>query len=245
MGNRTAVSRIADPGRFCCRSDQSEPGASACREKPTGIAEGISGPPGQSNPEALGPHDRSLHTGDLQILFAVDLFNEGLDIPSIDTVLQLRPTESATPSAIAFLQQHRPAAPPLTLRPALPRPARRQPPSAAGAAAIPRCRRRDRPRQRSGPLARGARHGTGRLPRHRRHELQRPAARAGLAPGSCPSRSRRLLRSSRGTSHARDRQSMACSTRTTPIACAGSRPSWRPPPHRIPPAWASANGASG
>ena len=40
---------------------------------------------------------RRLQTGDLQILFAVDLFNEGLDIPSIDTVLLLRPTESATP----------------------------------------------------------------------------------------------------------------------------------------------------
>ena len=44
---------------------------------------------------------RRLHTGELQILFAVDLFNEGLDIPSIDTVLLLRPTESA----VVFLQQ--------------------------------------------------------------------------------------------------------------------------------------------
>jgi superfamily II DNA or RNA helicase len=40
---------------------------------------------------------RRLQSGDLQILFAVDLFNEGLDIPAIDTVLLLRPTESATP----------------------------------------------------------------------------------------------------------------------------------------------------
>lgn len=37
----------------------------------------------------------------LNILFAADLFNEGLDIPDIDTVLMLRPTESAT----VFLQQ--------------------------------------------------------------------------------------------------------------------------------------------
>ncbi|WP_411876485.1 DUF3427 domain-containing protein [Vulcanococcus limneticus] len=44
---------------------------------------------------------RRLHTGELQALFAVDLFNEGLDIPSIDTVLLLRPTESA----VVFLQQ--------------------------------------------------------------------------------------------------------------------------------------------
>ena len=44
---------------------------------------------------------RRLQSGDLQILFAVDLFNEGLDIPAIDTVLLLRPTESA----VVFLQQ--------------------------------------------------------------------------------------------------------------------------------------------
>ena len=34
-------------------------------------------------------------------LFAADLFNEGLDLPDVDTVLFLRPTESAT----VFLQQ--------------------------------------------------------------------------------------------------------------------------------------------
>lgn len=37
----------------------------------------------------------------VNVLFAVDLFNEGLDIPTVDTVLFLRPTESAT----VFLQQ--------------------------------------------------------------------------------------------------------------------------------------------
>ena len=37
----------------------------------------------------------------VNILFAADLFNEGLDIPDADTVLFLRPTESAT----VFLQQ--------------------------------------------------------------------------------------------------------------------------------------------
>jgi len=42
-----------------------------------------------------------LEAGTLQILFAVDLFNEGLDVPSIDTVLMLRPTESP----VVFLQQ--------------------------------------------------------------------------------------------------------------------------------------------
>lgn len=38
---------------------------------------------------------------EINIIFAVDLFNEGLDIPEVDTVLFLRPTESAT----VFLQQ--------------------------------------------------------------------------------------------------------------------------------------------
>jgi superfamily II DNA or RNA helicase/HKD family nuclease len=37
----------------------------------------------------------------VNVLFAADLFNEGLDIPDVDTVLFLRPTESAT----VFLQQ--------------------------------------------------------------------------------------------------------------------------------------------
>ncbi len=37
----------------------------------------------------------------VNVLFAADLFNEGLDLPDVDTVLFLRPTESAT----VFLQQ--------------------------------------------------------------------------------------------------------------------------------------------
>ena len=37
----------------------------------------------------------------MNVLFAADLFNEGLDLPDVDTVLFLRPTESAT----VFLQQ--------------------------------------------------------------------------------------------------------------------------------------------
>ena len=42
-----------------------------------------------------------LKSGVLKFVFAVDLFNEGLDIPEINTVLFLRPTESLT----VFLQQ--------------------------------------------------------------------------------------------------------------------------------------------
>ena len=44
---------------------------------------------------------RRLEAGDLNILFSVDLFNEGVDLPNVDTLLFLRPTESAT----VFLQQ--------------------------------------------------------------------------------------------------------------------------------------------
>lgn len=44
---------------------------------------------------------RALTTGELCALFTVDVFNEGVDIPLVDTVLFLRPTESAT----LFLQQ--------------------------------------------------------------------------------------------------------------------------------------------
>lgn len=44
---------------------------------------------------------RKLRDGTIQCLFAVDIFNEGVDVPQVDTVLFLRPTESA----LVFLQQ--------------------------------------------------------------------------------------------------------------------------------------------
>ncbi|MCY3890506.1 MAG: DEAD/DEAH box helicase family protein [bacterium] len=42
-----------------------------------------------------------LRSGAIQVLFAVDVFNEGVDIPEIGTVLMLRPTDSP----VIFLQQ--------------------------------------------------------------------------------------------------------------------------------------------
>jgi len=42
-----------------------------------------------------------LRDGSINAVFAVDVLNEGLDVPDVDTVLMLRPTESAT----VFLQQ--------------------------------------------------------------------------------------------------------------------------------------------
>ncbi len=47
--------------------------------------------------EALSKLERA----EIDIIFSVDLFNEGVDLPSIDTVLMLRPTDSK----IIFLQQ--------------------------------------------------------------------------------------------------------------------------------------------
>lgn len=45
--------------------------------------------------------NKRLADGNINYLFVVDIFNEGIDIPSVDTVLFLRPTESLT----IFLQQ--------------------------------------------------------------------------------------------------------------------------------------------
>ncbi len=44
---------------------------------------------------------RQLRDGELDVIFSVDVFNEGVDVPEIDTVLMLRPTDSP----IVFLQQ--------------------------------------------------------------------------------------------------------------------------------------------
>ncbi len=44
---------------------------------------------------------RDLAAGRVQVVFTVDLFNEGVDVPTVDTLLLLRPTESPT----LFLQQ--------------------------------------------------------------------------------------------------------------------------------------------
>lgn len=51
----------------------------------------------------VGRHEsiEKLSKGELDIIFTVDLFNEGVDIPSVDTLLFVRPTESLT----VFTQQ--------------------------------------------------------------------------------------------------------------------------------------------
>lgn len=52
---------------------------------------------GKSRKQAL----KELKSGKLQIICAVDIFNEGVDIPQVDTILMLRPTQSP----VVFLQQ--------------------------------------------------------------------------------------------------------------------------------------------
>lgn len=53
------------------------------------------------NEERRKELNEKLAKGEINYLFVVDIFNEGVDIPSVDTVLFLRPTESLT----IFLQQ--------------------------------------------------------------------------------------------------------------------------------------------
>ncbi|MFN7579915.1 MAG: DEAD/DEAH box helicase family protein, partial [Planctomyces sp.] len=54
---------------------------------------------GGSDP--IGQSLQDLRDGRLRVLCAVDLFNEGLDLPAVDRVVMLRPTESK----VVFLQQ--------------------------------------------------------------------------------------------------------------------------------------------
>ncbi|MEU7044045.1 DUF3427 domain-containing protein [Streptomyces varsoviensis] len=56
---------------------------------------------GTSSPAERAQVLRELRDGKIQVIFSVDLFNEGLDVPDVDTLLLLRPTSSAT----VFLQQ--------------------------------------------------------------------------------------------------------------------------------------------
>ncbi|AXF58018.1 DUF3427 domain-containing protein [Salicibibacter kimchii] len=56
---------------------------------------------GGSNKETRENAKKELESGSLTFIFVADLYNEGVDIPSVNTTLFLRPTESLT----VFLQQ--------------------------------------------------------------------------------------------------------------------------------------------
>ncbi|WP_276357044.1 DUF3427 domain-containing protein [Cohnella caldifontis] len=56
---------------------------------------------GKSNDEDRQLAKMRLASGEIKLIFVVDLYNEGVDIPEVNTILFLRPTESLT----VFLQQ--------------------------------------------------------------------------------------------------------------------------------------------
>jgi superfamily II DNA or RNA helicase/HKD family nuclease len=92
----TDVGRIRALG-FCASVAHAEYMARVFRE--AGIkARAVSGQTPQAERDAA---IAALRAGEVNALFAADLFNEGLDIPEVDTALFLRPTDSAT----VFLQQ--------------------------------------------------------------------------------------------------------------------------------------------
>ncbi|MCB0963061.1 MAG: DEAD/DEAH box helicase family protein, partial [Acidimicrobiales bacterium] len=82
---------------FCVSIDHAEYMAERFKQAGIPSAAVTSRTPREDRRAAL----EALRRRDLNAVFTVDLFNEGVDVPQIDTVLFLRPTESAT----IFLQQ--------------------------------------------------------------------------------------------------------------------------------------------
>ncbi|MDA8744851.1 DEAD/DEAH box helicase family protein [Rubripirellula amarantea] len=82
---------------FCCSRRHALFARDWLRSKGASAAAVFSGEGSDSYGESL----ERLHSGELQTLCVVDMFNEGLDIPAVDRVVMLRPTESK----VVFLQQ--------------------------------------------------------------------------------------------------------------------------------------------
>lgn len=82
---------------FCCSKRHADFMAEFFREdgrRAVAVHSGESSSPRTSSLEQL-------EQGRLDVIFAVDMFNEGVDLPQVDTVMMLRPTESS----IIWLQQ--------------------------------------------------------------------------------------------------------------------------------------------
>lgn len=88
-GSRTLV--------FCCSIEHAHFARDWLRERGVRVEAVHSGPGSADRDEALA----ALAAGRLDALCTVDLFNEGVDLPAIDRVVMLRPTESR----VVFLQQ--------------------------------------------------------------------------------------------------------------------------------------------
>lgn len=96
------VKHVADPARmraigFCVGVGHAKYMARRFQEAGYAAAVVLGETPDSERQEVI----RSLRAGTLQVVFTVDVFNEGVDLPEVDTLLLLRPTESAT----IFLQQ--------------------------------------------------------------------------------------------------------------------------------------------
>lgn len=82
---------------FCVTQKHADFMRAFCTERGVKCASVHTGPTSDARTTSL----EQLANGDLEIVFCVDMFNEGVDVPSIDTVLMLRPTQSTT----VWLQQ--------------------------------------------------------------------------------------------------------------------------------------------
>ncbi|MGM9961084.1 MAG: DEAD/DEAH box helicase family protein [Allobaculum sp.] len=85
---------------FCASKKHAEDMSRVFNEHHIPAAAVYSGKPG---PYALERNEalEKLKNGELRVLFSIDMFNEGLDVPDLDMVMFLRPTESP----VVFLQQ--------------------------------------------------------------------------------------------------------------------------------------------
>ncbi len=81
---------------FCVSVAHAEYMAARSPRRPRSVALSGETPEAERN-DAL----RRLESGELRAIFSVDVLGEGVDVPSVDTVLLLRPTDSAT----VFTQQ--------------------------------------------------------------------------------------------------------------------------------------------
>lgn len=82
---------------FCVTKEHAHYMARVFNEAGIRAAAVLGDTPSRDREDALA----GLHTGAVQVVFTVDVFNEGVDVPAINTLLFLRPTESST----VFLQQ--------------------------------------------------------------------------------------------------------------------------------------------
>ena len=85
---------------FCCSREHAEEMAKDFSERGIPSAAVYSDADGKYSMERSEAIQK-LKDGEIKVIFSVDMFNEGVDIPAVDMVLFLRPTESP----IVFLQQ--------------------------------------------------------------------------------------------------------------------------------------------